>query len=314
MPRTLFIFSLILISLFVVATPAHAEAPPQFQFQPIVSVPLPTGGAVGAETSLTDYLNGIFVLTIAVATILGVVMITFDGIRYMTSDAIGTKKAAIEGLQGAAIGLVLLLLSYILLNVINPQILNIKSLNDNIRGLGGSSSSRATPPPGSTGATGATGALNPSALPSGTELRAYDGTLSAGCTLTCWLDNAFLTPTGGECTTGDAVQRCPASATPPTSPATPAGSPSAPATPTPGGAQPASPTTVQYGWRGDFLQPPNGTGARITRQAGPFSNSSQCDASLTTFMNQNPTLTITSNFPCNCGQPLSTQSGCSSIR
>ncbi|MFA5877052.1 MAG: hypothetical protein WC880_01685 [Candidatus Paceibacterota bacterium] len=213
MPRTLFIFSLILISLFVVATPAHAEVTPQFQFQPIVSVPLPTGGAVDAETSLTDYLNGIFVLTIAVATILGVVMITFDGIRYMTSDAIGTKKAAIEGLQGAAIGLILLLLAYVILNIINPQILNIKSLNDDIRGLGGSSSSETTPPD-STVATGATGALNPSALPSGTELRAYDGTLSAGCTLTCWRDNTFSAPTGGECTTGDAVQSCPAPGTP----------------------------------------------------------------------------------------------------
>lgn len=310
MPRTFFIFSLILISLFVVTTPAHAEAPPQFQFQPIVSVPLPTGGAVGAETSLTDYLNGVFVLTIAVATILGVVMITFDGIRYMTSDAIGTKKAAIEGLQGAAIGLILLLLSYVLLNVINPQILNIKSLSDNIRGLGGSSSSGTTPP-GSTATTGATGALNPSALPSGTELRAYDGTLSAGCTLTCWLDNTFSAPTGGECTTGDAVQSCPASATPPTSPSTPAGSPSAPTTSTPGGAQPASPTTVQYGWRGDFIK---SDGGRITRQAGPFNSSPQCDASLTNFLNQNSTLTSTSNFPCNCGQPLSAQSGCSSIR
>lgn len=222
MQRTLFIFSLVLISFFAGIMPAQAETPPQFQFQPIVSVPLPTGGAVDAQTTLTDYLNGIFVLTIAVATILGVVMITFDGVRYMTSDAIGTKKAAIEGLQGAAIGLILLLLAYVILNIINPQILNIQSLSDNIRGLGGSSSSVA--PTGSTEATGGGGA-NPSTLPSGTELRAYDGTLSAGCTLTCWLDGAFSAPTGGTCTTGDSIQSCPASATP--APASPAPAPNA---------------------------------------------------------------------------------------
>lgn len=311
MQRTLFIFSLVLISFFAGTVPAQAEGTAQFQFQPIVSVPLPTGGAVGATTSLTDYLNGVFVLAIAVATILGVVMITFDGIRYMTSDAIGKKQAAVEGLQGAAMGLILLLLSYVILNVINPQILNIQVLTQDITGLGGDSFGGLTPLGGTT-ATGASGALNPSALPSGTDLRAYNGTLSAGCTLTCWLDNAFSAPTGGVCATGDAVQSCPASATPaPASPTTPASTPPTSVAPTPPRTQPTASTVVQYGWRGEFVKP---DGGKITKQAGPFSNSSQCDASLTDFLNKNSTLTLTSNFPCNCGQALSTQSACSSIR
>lgn len=302
MQRTLFIFSLVLISFFAGTVPAQAEATPQFQFQPIVSVPLPTGGAVGATTSLTQYLNGVFVLAIAIATILGVVMITFDGIRYMTSDAIGKKQAAVEGLQGAAMGLILLLLSYVILNVINPQILNIQVLTQDITGLGQNSSGGITPP-SSTPAPGGTGALSPSALPSGTDLRAYNGTLSAGCTLTCWLDNTFSAPTGGVCATGDAVQSCPASATP-----TPVATPPT-STPAPAGTRPTSPVAVQYGWRGVFVKSDTGTG-RATQQQGPFKTQAECNNSLTSWPQKN-NLASTGEFQCDCRKPLSEQRNCS---
>ncbi len=123
---------LLLVLFFSGVGIASAATKPQLQFQPIVSVPLPTGGALETNTSLTDYLNGVFTLTIAFAAILGVVMMTFDGFQYMTSDVIGNKKKAIEGLQGAAFGLILLLLAYVILNVINPNILKIENLTKDL--------------------------------------------------------------------------------------------------------------------------------------------------------------------------------------
>ncbi len=141
-------FTLFALALLLVAVPASAEArgvldgPPldpsqsRFQFQPIVSVPLATGGVVDASTSLKDYLNSVFTLSITIAAILGVVMITYDGLRYMTSDAIGTKKAALDGLRGAFFGLFLLLLSYTVLYVINPEILNLSALSEDLTDIG----------------------------------------------------------------------------------------------------------------------------------------------------------------------------------
>lgn len=116
---------------------APVATPSQFQFQPIVSVPLPTGGAVGANTSLVDYFNAAFTLAIAVSGILAVVMIAFEGLRYMASDVIGKKAEALAGLRGALLGLVLLLLSYVIFNVINPNILNFNLFNKDLNALGG---------------------------------------------------------------------------------------------------------------------------------------------------------------------------------
>ncbi len=212
MRRALIILILLTASIVGGAHLAHAaDAPGQFQFQPIVSIPLPTGSAVNASTSLTDYLNAVFTLSIGIAAILGVVMITFEGLKYMTSDVIGKKQSAVEGIQGAAFGLILLLLSYIILNVINPNILNLKALTDDLSALGGSGSN-VTVPLGSSIATGGLGAAGANTLPSGTDLLPYTGTLKAGCTLTCRIDNKFLAPgTNGCAGIGEAVQSCPAS-------------------------------------------------------------------------------------------------------
>jgi len=210
MRRTLTFIALIALIAFVGgfggADLAHAETTGQFQFQPIVSIPLPTGsGAVDASTSLTDYLNAVFTLSIGIAAILGVVMITFEGLKYMTSDLVGKKQSAVEGIQGAALGLTLLLLSYIILNVINPEILNLKALTEDLSALGGARSP-APGTPASPAANPSSPAATPSSLPAGTEIRPHEGTLDAGCVLRCRIDNTFVPLDGRGCI--EPVQIC----------------------------------------------------------------------------------------------------------
>lgn len=153
------------------ASYAHAAPGDQFQFQPIVAIPLPTG-QVNSDTTIAQYLNAVFRLTIAVATILAIIMITFDGFRYMTSDVIGKKSEAIERLRGAFLGLFILLASYIIFSVINPNMLNLDAFTKDLSTLSG-----AGVPTTPTPAQGAGAGATPGALPAGTELRTSNGTL-----------------------------------------------------------------------------------------------------------------------------------------
>lgn len=112
--------------LALAAAPAPTPSGPgQFQFQPIVSIPLSTGGIVDGTTALKDYFNAAFKIAITVAVSLAVIMIMIDGFKYMTSEAVGNKKDALAGIRSALFGLVLLLASYLILFIINPCILTL---------------------------------------------------------------------------------------------------------------------------------------------------------------------------------------------
>ncbi len=154
------IFTLIALHGSAAFADTSTAAPSQFQFQPIVAVPLPTGsgsGHVDATTSLVDYLNTAFMLAIGTSAILAVIMIVFEGFKYMASDAIGQKKQALDGLRGAIFGLILLLLSYIMISYINPQMLNLATLQTDLTGLGNSAGSAAPAASGGGAATATAG-------------------------------------------------------------------------------------------------------------------------------------------------------------
>ncbi|MBI3573947.1 S53 family peptidase [Candidatus Kaiserbacteria bacterium] len=115
----------------------------QFEFQPIVPFPLETGPLNG-KTCLRDYLNGVFLVAIAVAVSLAVIMIIIDGFKYMTSEAVGKKGEALAGIRSALFGLILLFASYLILYIINPQILTLNVLSPNGSALTGCSSASAS--------------------------------------------------------------------------------------------------------------------------------------------------------------------------
>lgn len=94
----------------------------QSGFTPIVNIP---GIPLNADSSIPEILNGLFRLSIVAAGLLAVIYITIGGFEYMVSGAREAKKDGRERIQSAVIGLLLLLSSYIILYVINPDILNL---------------------------------------------------------------------------------------------------------------------------------------------------------------------------------------------
>lgn len=128
MKKTLF-YILILIILVGVLSPTAlllAADPTPTGSDYAVLAPLPGIGENGAKTSLSSYLPAIFNLAIGIAAVLAFVMITFGGIMYATSDAITGKAQGREYLENAIWGLLLVIGAWVILNTINPKILDFK--------------------------------------------------------------------------------------------------------------------------------------------------------------------------------------------
>ncbi len=105
-----------------VSTPETQGAPRQAnaEFKPIV--PLPD---VTTEMTYAAYINNLFKLVISLSAILAVLVIIYGGFEYMTASAGVTKKNGMERIQGAVTGLLLLMSVTLILQVINPCILEI---------------------------------------------------------------------------------------------------------------------------------------------------------------------------------------------
>ncbi len=79
-----------------------------------------------AETQgIGGYVNTIIRLLLAVATLLAVLMIVVGGVQYMTTDAFTQKSEGISKMTNAVLGLILAFATYVILNTINPNILNL---------------------------------------------------------------------------------------------------------------------------------------------------------------------------------------------
>lgn len=93
------------------------------------------------QTNVSTFVPNIFILLIAIAGGLAVVTIVVGGFQYLSTDAISGKKEGKQKITNALVGLLLAIASYIILNTLNPQILQF---NLAIRGV---PSSPTTPPP-----------------------------------------------------------------------------------------------------------------------------------------------------------------------
>ena len=92
-------------------------------YQPLAQIP-----ALGNNidpTNLSTYLQHLFEIGIGVAAGLAVIMIVVGGIEYMSTDAIGGKEEGKERITSALWGLLLALASWLILNTINPALLNM---------------------------------------------------------------------------------------------------------------------------------------------------------------------------------------------
>jgi hypothetical protein len=91
-----------------------------------VITPLPGigDGDTGGKVNLTTYFSSAFNLIVGIAAALAFIYITVGGIIYATSDAISGKTDGRGYIENAVWGLLLVIGSWVILNTLNPQILN----------------------------------------------------------------------------------------------------------------------------------------------------------------------------------------------
>ena len=87
-------------------------------------VPLEALPGVTSTSNTSEYFNSMFRLGVIIAGFLAVIMIVIGGFKYMTTDSVSGKGDAKEAIVAALSGLFLILLSVILLQIINPDILS----------------------------------------------------------------------------------------------------------------------------------------------------------------------------------------------
>lgn len=86
-------------------------------------------GFFGQGANLSTFLNTAFKTAITVGAILAVLRIVYAGVLYMTTDIFSRKKDAVQILQDAVWGMLLLLAVYLILNQINPDILDLSKID-----------------------------------------------------------------------------------------------------------------------------------------------------------------------------------------
>lgn len=87
----------------------------------------------GAGNTLGNYINGLYRLVVAGASVLAVVMILVGGFSYVASDAIGNKEEGKSTIKNALGGLLLVFASWIIVNTINPQLTKINLANTELK-------------------------------------------------------------------------------------------------------------------------------------------------------------------------------------
>jgi hypothetical protein len=103
---------------------------PLILFAKVEYIPMESNLGIGADlntNNLSSFVSEIYNLGIAIAVVLAVLVIMYSGIEYIITDNSGKKGVSLERVQGALIGLGLALASYLILDIINPQILDLEN-------------------------------------------------------------------------------------------------------------------------------------------------------------------------------------------
>lgn len=111
---------------FIAVSLASAQTEPVYS--PLVKIP-----GIDPGANLTQYLSGIFNFVIAITGILAMAMIIYGGMRYLTS--VGNPTIAEDGkdaILSAIYGLILALSAWVIIYVVNPDILILKKPGVNI--------------------------------------------------------------------------------------------------------------------------------------------------------------------------------------
>jgi hypothetical protein len=109
--KLLLTFTVILV--VVIPTSVLAQS-----FVPLVGIP----GVDPNDPSLGTYINAIYRLAISLAALLAVIKIVFAGAKYMLTDIVPGKEEAKKDIQGALIGLLIVLAAVLILTTVNSDL------------------------------------------------------------------------------------------------------------------------------------------------------------------------------------------------
>ena len=85
--------------------------------------PLPT---TGDNPTFAEYMPGLIRFLVLFAVVAAVVMIAIGGVMYAGSEAMETQKTGKSMISDALLGLAIVLLSYLILYTINPDLVNLR--------------------------------------------------------------------------------------------------------------------------------------------------------------------------------------------
>ncbi|HEU4677395.1 MAG TPA: hypothetical protein VFS75_01600 [Candidatus Paceibacterota bacterium] len=101
------------------------------QYVPLVGIP---GLTDKQNPSIAAYINSIYLFTITVGAIIGVIKIGMAGVKYSMSDVITDKSEARKDILGVFMGLAILLIPFVVLNTIYSGLTNLDVLeNKNVK-------------------------------------------------------------------------------------------------------------------------------------------------------------------------------------
>ena len=92
--------------------------------------PLPQTGT--QVSTFGQYVSGIIPFILVLAAVLAVVELVVGGMQYALSESLFTKEDAKDRITKALLGLMIALVSWILLNTINPDLVKFRDLKFNL--------------------------------------------------------------------------------------------------------------------------------------------------------------------------------------
>ena len=120
MKSNLYFFILLVITLLpagVITASSH--------FIPLVGIPGLTDVNLTGDQGLNLYINALYRLSISIAALLAVIKIVAAGAKYMLTDIVPAKEEAKKDIQGALIGLLIVIAAVIILNTVNSDLTKV---------------------------------------------------------------------------------------------------------------------------------------------------------------------------------------------
>lgn len=89
-------------------------------YAPLVGIP-----GIDGSSDFNGFINSLYTLSISIAALLAVIKIVIAGVKWMLTDIVTSKSEAKKDIEGALIGLLIILAAVLILKEINPNLVKV---------------------------------------------------------------------------------------------------------------------------------------------------------------------------------------------